>query len=97
MPKVAVPDHLPTILENRLDLVQGKNITHIKEEKDLQLRARTEDSEIQLEAIDKDGKVVSQSYESASKIIMKGDRFEITRIVSPVLDALKKLPQRQAQ
>ena len=94
MPKAAVPDHLPTILESRLDLVQGRNISHIKEEKDLQLRARTEDSEIQLEAIDMTGKVVSQSYESASKIVIKGDRFEITRVDSPVLDVLKKLPQQ---
>lgn len=92
MPKAAVPGHLPTILENRLDLVQGKNISHFKEEKYLQLRARTEDGEIQLEAIDKDGKVVTCSYESASKILIKGDRFEISGIESPVLDALKQLP-----
>lgn len=92
MPKAAIPAHLPTILESRLDLVQGKNIRHIKEEKDLILRARIEDADIQLEAVDKDGKVVSKSFECASKIIIKNQSFEITRIDSPVLDVMKKLP-----
>ena len=94
MPKAAVSDHLPTILENRLDLVLGKNVQHIKETKDLILRARMEDAYIQLEAIDENGKVVTQSYESASKIVLKGGGFEITCLDSPVLDALKKIPQQ---
>ena len=92
MPKAAISGHLPTILENRLDLIQGRNINHIKEEKELQLRVRTEDSEIQLEAIDQTGKVISQTFESASKIVFKGDKFEITRIESPVLEELRKIP-----
>ena len=94
MPKAAVSQHLPTILENRLDLVQGKNVTHISEERDLYLRARLDDNEIQLEAVDKEGKVISQSSDCASKIVTKGENFEITSIQSPVLDALRDIPAK---
>ncbi|MCM8525722.1 MAG: DEAD/DEAH box helicase [Lentisphaeraceae bacterium] len=94
MPKVALSDHLPTILESRLDLIQGNNVRHIKEEKDLTLRARTEDSSIQLEAVDHEGKVVTRSFECASKIVIRGNVFEVTRIDSPVLDVLRSIPQQ---
>lgn len=92
MPTKLVPEHLPTLLENRLDLFRGKNVDREEEAADMLLRVRSDNGNLYFEAL-QNGQVVSKDGNASGGLVFKNGRFKVSGISSPVLDVLKKIPK----
>ena len=91
MPTKMVPEHLPTLLENRLDLFRGKFIDRETDNADLVLRVRSDNGNIYFEAL-QNGQVISKDGNASSGLVYSGNRYKVSGLSSPVLDILQKLP-----
>ncbi len=91
MPKAALTQHLPTILENRLDLIQGNNISRQTQKFNLTLKVIAYENFFSFVAVDHLDKVVNLETNSSNSIYLKNNQFIINNIDSPVFDAIKHL------
>ena len=92
MPTKLVPEHLPALLENRLDLFKGQNVDREEEAADMLLRVRSDNGNLYFEAL-QNGQIVSKGGNASGSLIFKNGRFKVTGMSSPVLDLLKKIPK----
>ena len=91
MPTEMVCEHLPVLLEKRLDLLCGENVKHVNKLESLELRVSAREGELVFD-VTRDGILVSETGYCAAHMDLVKDVFEVTSTQSDVLDALKKVP-----
>lgn len=94
MPKDKVCKYLPSILEDRLDILFGPCVERRQEKADCFLHAGNDGAEILLTIKLDDTPVRPDTGKAVGKLERKGDKFILTEYKSPCLEAMTELLDR---
>ena len=89
MPRDKVCEYLPSLLENRLDIVFGPAVEHRENEAECHIYAATEGANILLSFAVGQVPVQPETMKAAGEISATRDKFIIHEYVSPDLDVLR--------
>ncbi|MCJ8330241.1 MAG: DEAD/DEAH box helicase [Lentisphaeria bacterium] len=88
LPSKLLAEHLPALLDNRLDLLRGPAVTHEKSSDKLQLRIDEDGANIRIQALNANSVINDLDANKLFQFRLEGERFIVKDLRSPEMEAM---------